>query len=94
MRTIDWCGILERETGSKWEAADGPDSRTGVDYWFAEVDGTGFAYLNVDQDFARLSLQPQDDESVGRTVFEGHLDELPDHPDFSGFVSAEPPTPA
>jgi hypothetical protein len=55
--------LLARLTGKKqWEGISGPDSETGVDYWFARKEST--ANINLDQNWLTVSVD-------GKMLFEG-----------------------
>jgi hypothetical protein len=39
-----------------WKVVDGPDSGSGVDYWFVNERTKLEAYVNVDQDAVSISI--------------------------------------
>ena len=54
------CDLTDDKT---WYHVNGPDSGTGVDYWF-ENDAKSSAYANNDQGFIVISVD-------GENIFEG-----------------------
>lgn len=90
IRSVDWVGMLEHETGRKWVDADGPDSGVGVDYWYAVADTDDFALVNIDQDHVSVSLHPGDLDEESRTIFEGSFDDLMEDMEFCRFITSSP----
>lgn len=64
---FDFPAFLEKITGiGGWKEMIGPDSRTGVDYWYGS--GEHEAYINVDQGFVTVSVDHE-------IVFEGDAEQ-------------------
>lgn len=64
--TFDMEGLLAALTGTRakaWKQQSGPDTRCGVDYYFAHSSGKE-AYINVDQGHFTVSMD-------GETIFSG-----------------------
>jgi hypothetical protein len=53
-----------------WESTDGPETRCGVDYYFAHRSSRSEAYINCDQGYVTITV---DDENV----FSGMEEKLP-----------------
>lgn len=64
---LDYVALLERLTDKRgWVNISGPDSGTGVDYWFAL--GKSEAIINRDQEWLVVTVD-------GKTVFDGPVEE-------------------
>jgi hypothetical protein len=64
--TCDFNGLLAALTGTRaraWKSQNGPDTRCGVDYYYAHSGGKE-AYINIDQGHFTVSVD-------GETVFSG-----------------------
>ena len=46
---------LEELTGQKWQVANGPNSGSGVDFWFINQQGEE-AWANYDQGYVTISV--------------------------------------
>lgn len=77
--SFDMHGLLAALTGTHakaWKSQGGPDTRCGVDYYYAHSSGKE-AYINVDQGYFTVSVD-------GETIFSGDPTE---HPTLKRFVS-------
>jgi len=64
---FDFPAFLKKITGiGGWTEVNGPDSRTGIDYWYNA--GSHEAYINVDQEFVSVSVDHE-------IVFEGDAEQ-------------------
>ena len=60
---MDLISRIAKQTGTPsadWKSVNGPDSGTGVDYWFINETTQLEAYVNVDQDAVSISIQSQE----------------------------------
>lgn len=79
--TYDFNGLLAALTGTRakaWKSQNGPDTRCGVDYYYAHSSGKE-AYINIDQGHFTVSVD-------GETVFSG---DSTDDPKLKRFVSEQ-----
>jgi hypothetical protein len=70
--TYDIEGLLAVLTGTRakaWKSQNGPDTRCGIDYYYAHSSGKG-AYINIDQGYFTVSVD-------GETIFSGDPTEDP-----------------
>lgn len=65
--------FLNTLTGSNWHSIDGPDSGTGIDYWFADDAGKE-AYVNIDQTALTISVN-------GEVIYSGNISDIETHED-------------
>jgi Ca2+-binding RTX toxin-like protein len=86
MAGIDWEGILQHETGKKWEGAEGLKTGVGVDYYYAEVGGDDVAWLNVDQEYITFVLEPRSRGTEERILFSGTYEDFLEHPEYARFA--------
>jgi len=86
MAGIDWEGILEHETGKKWEEAEGPKTGVGVDYYYAEVGGNDVAWLNVDQEHITFVIEPSSSDAEERILFSGTYEDFLEHSEYARFA--------
>jgi hypothetical protein len=64
---MDHLKALAAMTGtrpSEWEDADGPDTRCGVDYYYAHVSEEMFARVNDDQGHVTFSIFNADGDEL------------------------------
>lgn len=62
-------GALTRTRAKAWKAQNGPDTRCGVDYYYAHTSGKE-AYINIDQGHFTVSVD-------GETIYSGNPTDVP-----------------
>ncbi len=84
--SYDYQGLLGHLTGTdpqNWKEMDGPDSGSGLDYWYRNESTGEEAYLNLDQTFLEVSVG-------GETLFAEELDDLDADHEAAKFFGFEP----
>lgn len=67
----DWLAVLTGTEAKNWEPVDGPQSGTGVDFWFVYEPDQTKAYVNDDQGYVTF-------EVGGENRYSGLLRDLED----------------
>ncbi len=83
---FDFQGLLGHLTNTDredWNEIDGPDSGSGLDYWYANARTGAEAYINLDQTFLEISVD-------GENVFSEELDDMDPEHEAAKFFIFEP----
>jgi len=65
--SVDYLELLAQQTGTpanQWKEVDGPESNTGVDFWFINEKASKVAYINNDQGDISISIEDQEPEET------------------------------